>query len=167
MWFNGVLTIEKLRSLIDSELLLYCLQVDYILNHIWVYPFKSPCSSCLTPLLLSTMDTISTALTVSLCTVDATARPSVVLLSSVVMSPQPLGALLWFVYMSLQSITDQLPPAPHGVSQLSSEFSGTHSELCLLLALGSSAPSVSVPGLMTHCSVVSVTSHSGAFLALV
>jgi hypothetical protein len=34
VWFKGVLTSEKLGSLIDSELLIYCLQVGYILNHI-------------------------------------------------------------------------------------------------------------------------------------
>jgi hypothetical protein len=96
---------------------------------------------------------ISTALTASLCTVDTTARLSVV--------------LLWSVYVSPQSVVDQLPPAPHGVGQLSSEFGGTRSELCLLSALGSPAPSVSVPGSMTCRSIVSVTSHSDARLALV
>jgi hypothetical protein len=121
----------------------------------------------MTPLLLSTVDAMSTALTVSLWTVDMIARLSVMLLSSVVVTPQPSGMSLWFVYTSLQSTADQLPPAPHGVSQLSLEFSGTRSELHLLSALGSPAPSVSVPGSMTCCSVVSVTSHSGACLVLV
>jgi hypothetical protein len=167
MWFKGVLTSEKLGSLIDSELLIYCLQVDYILNRIWVRSLKSLCSSWATPLLLSTVDVISTALTALLCTMDATAHSSVALLSSVVVTPQPFRTLLWFVYVSPQSIVDQLPLAPHGVNQLSSEFNGTHSKLRLLSALGSPAPSVSVPGPMTRCSVVSVTSLSGACLALV
>jgi hypothetical protein len=69
--------------------------------------------------------------------------------------------------MSLQLIIDQLLLALHGVSQLSSEFGGTCSELRLLSALGSPAPSVSVPGLTTRCSIVLVTSHSGACMALV
>jgi hypothetical protein len=164
---KGVLTSENLGSLIDSELLIYCLQVGYILNRIWVRLLKSPCFLWMTPLLLSTMDTISTALTTSLCTVDTIAHLSVALLSSVVATPQPLDVSLWFVYASPQLIVDQLPPAPHGVDQLSSEFSSTLSKLRLLSALGSPAPSVSVPGLMTRCSIVSVTSHSGACLALV
>jgi hypothetical protein len=87
VWFKGVLTSENLGSLIDSELLIYCLQVDYILNRIWVYPLKSPCSAWTTPLLLSTVDTISTALTASLCTVDVIAHWSVTLLSPVVATP--------------------------------------------------------------------------------
>jgi hypothetical protein len=164
---KGVLTSEKLGSLIDSELLIYCLQVDYILNRIWVRLLELPCSSWTTPLLLSTVDAISTVLTVSLCTVDAIAHLSVMLLSSVVATPQPLDVSLWFVYTSPQSIADQLPLALHGVDQLLSEFGGTRSELRLLSVLGSPAPSVSVPGLMTRSSVVSVTSHSGACLALV
>jgi hypothetical protein len=89
VWFKGVLTSEKLGSLIDSELLIYCLQVDYILNRIWVYPLKSLCSTWTTPLLLSTVDAISTALTASLCTVDVIAHWLVVLLSPVVVTPQP------------------------------------------------------------------------------
>jgi hypothetical protein len=113
------------------------------------------------------VDAISTVLTASLCLVVATALPSVALLCSVVATPQPLGTLLWLVYVSLQLFVDQLPPAPYGVGQLSSEFSGSCSELHLLSALGSATPSVSVPGSMTRCSVVSVTSHSGACLALV
>jgi hypothetical protein len=121
----------------------------------------------MTPLLLSTMDAIPTALTALLWSVDATASLLVALLSSVVATPQPLDALLWFVYASPLSLVDQLPPAPRGVDQLSSEFSGTRSELRLLSALGTAAPSVSVPGSMTRCSVVSVTSHSGACSALV
>jgi hypothetical protein len=164
---KGVPTSEKLGSPIDSKLLIYCLQVDYILNHIWVRSLELPCSSRTTPLLLSTVDTIPTALTMLLCTVDAMALLSVVLLSSVVATPQPLGTLLWFVYVSPQSIADQLPPAPHGVGQLTSEFGGTRSELHLLSALGSPTPSVSVPDLMTHCSIVLVMSHSGACLVLV
>jgi hypothetical protein len=164
---KGVLTSKKLGSPIDSELLIYCLQVDYILNCIWVRSLKSLCSSWTTPLLLSTMDTISTALVALLCTVDVIAHLSVTLLSSVVATPQPLDALLWFVYASPQSITDQLPPAPHGVDQLLSEFGGTRSELRLLSAFSFPTPSVSVPGSMTCCSVVSVRSHSGACPALV
>jgi hypothetical protein len=101
------------------------------------------------------MDTISTALVASLCTVDVIACLSVVLLSSVVATPQPLDVSLWFVYASPQSIADQLPLAPHGVDQLSSEFGSTRSELCLLSAFGFPTPSVSVPGSMTRCSVVS------------
>jgi hypothetical protein len=100
----------------------------------------------MTPLLLSTVDAISTALTASLCTVDATACLSVVLLSSVVTTPQPLDTLLWFVYVSPQSIADQLPLVLHGVGQLSLEFGDSRSKLRLLSALGSPAPSVSVPG---------------------
>jgi hypothetical protein len=164
---KGVLTSKKLGSLIDSELLIYCLQVDYILNCIWAWSLKSPCSSWTTPLLLSTMDMTSTALITSLCTVDVIARLSVALLSSVVTTPQPLDALLWFVYASPQSIADQLRPAPHGVDQLSSEFGGTCSELCLLSVFGFPTPSVSVPGSMTRCPVVSVMSHSGACPVLV
>jgi hypothetical protein len=158
---KGVLTSEKLGSPIDSELLIYCLQVDYILNRIWVRSLKSLCSSWTTPLLLSTMDVISTTLVASLCTVDATAHLSVVLLSSVVATPQPLDMLLWFVYVSPQSIADQLSLALHGVDQLLLEFGGTRSKLHLLLAFSFPTPSVSVPGSMTCCSVVSVTSHSG------
>jgi hypothetical protein len=119
------------------------------------------------PLLLSTVDVISTALSASLCTVDATACLSVVLLCIVVATPQPLDASLWFVYTSLQLIADQLPSALHGVGQLLSEFGGIRSELRLLLAFSSPAPSVSVPGSMTCCSVASVMSHSGACPALV
>jgi hypothetical protein len=161
MWFKGVLTSEKLGSPIDSKLLIYCLQVDYILNRIWVYLCKSPCFLWMTPLLLSTMDMISTALTVLLCTVDMTACLSVTLLFPVVATPQPLDTSLWSVYASPQSIIDQLPLAPHGVGQLSSEFGSIRSELCLFSALGSPTPLVSVPGSMTRCSIVSVTSHSG------
>jgi hypothetical protein len=40
MWFKGVLTSKKLGTLIDSELLIYCLQADYILSHIWVCILK-------------------------------------------------------------------------------------------------------------------------------
>jgi hypothetical protein len=97
-----------------------------------------------------------------LYTVDAMACLSVMLLSSVVATPQPLDVSLWFVYVSPQSIADQLPLVPHGVGQLLSELSGTCSDLRLLSAFGFPAPSVSVPGSMTRCSVVSVTSHSGA-----
>jgi hypothetical protein len=89
------------------------------------------------------------------------------LLASVVMTPQPLDETLWFVYTSPQSIADQLLPALHGVDQLSLEFGSSRSELCLLLAFGLPAPSVSVPVLMTRCSTVLVTSHSGACSALV
>jgi hypothetical protein len=167
MWFKEVLTSEKLGTLIDSELLKYCLQADYILNHIWVYSSKLPCSSWTTPLLLSTMDVTSAMLVTSLYTVDATACLSVTLLFPVVMTPQPSDAPLWFVYVSPQSITDQLPLAPHGVDQLLLEFSDSHSKLCLLLAFGLPAPSVSVPVSMTRCSVVLVMSHSGACSVLV
>jgi hypothetical protein len=113
------------------------------------------------------MDAISTALVALLCTVDAIACLLVALLSSVVATPQPLDTLLWFVYVSLQSIADQLPPAPHGVDQLLSEFGGTRSKLCLLLAFSFPAPLVSVPGSMTCCSVALVMNHSGACSALV
>jgi hypothetical protein len=123
---KGVLTSKKLGTPIDSELLIYCLQGDYILNHIWVFPLKSPCSSWTTPLLLSTVDATSTMSVALLCT----------------------------VYVFPQLIADQL----------SLEFGGTRSKLCLLLVFGLPAPSVSVPGSMTRCSVVSVTSHSGACL---
>jgi hypothetical protein len=166
MWFKGVLTSEKLGYPIDSELLIYCLQADYILNCIRVYSLKLPCSSWTTPLLLSTMDTISTALVALLCIVDTIACLSVALLSSVVVTPQPLDTSLWFVYASLQSIADQLLLAPHGVDQLSSEFGGTCSELRLLSVFGLPTPSVSVPGSMTCCSIVLVTSHSGTCPAL-
>jgi hypothetical protein len=167
MWFKGILTSEKLGTPIDSELLIYCLQVDYILSGIWVYSLKSLCSSWMMTLLLSTMDATSTMLVMSLYTVDATAHLLVVLLFSVVATPQPLDMSLWFVYVSLQSIADQLLPVPHGVDQLLSEFSGSCSELCLLLAFRFPTPSVSVPVLMTCCSIVSVTSQSGACLVLV
>jgi hypothetical protein len=167
MWFKGVLTSEKLGTLIDSELLIYCLQADYILSCIWVYPSKLPYPSWTTLLLLSTMDMTSTVLVASLYTVDVTACLSVTLLFPVVVTPQPLDVLLWFVYVSPQSIADQLLLMLHGVDQLLLEFSGSHSKLCLLLAFGSPTPSVSVPVLMTCCSIVSVMSHSGACLALV
>jgi hypothetical protein len=36
MWFKGDLTSKKLKTQIDSELLIYCLQADYILSCIWV-----------------------------------------------------------------------------------------------------------------------------------
>jgi hypothetical protein len=159
---KGVLTSKNLGSPIDSELLIYCLQVDYILNRIWFRSLESLCSTRTTPLLLSTVDAISTALTASLCIVDVMAHWLVALLSPVVVTPQPLDVLLRSVYVSPQSIADQLPPAPRGVGQLSSEFGGTRSELHLLLVFGFPAPLVSVPGSMTRCPVVSVTSHSGA-----
>jgi hypothetical protein len=106
-------------------------------------------------------------LVASLYTVDVIAHLLVVLLFPVVVTPQPLDTLLWFVYTSPQSIADQLPPVLHGVDQLLSEFSGSCSELHILSALGFPAPSVSVPGSMTCCSVVSVMSHSGACPVLV
>jgi hypothetical protein len=143
----------------------YCLQVDYILNHICIS--KTPSSLEFTPLLLSTVVVTSPMSVTSLCTVDVTAHLLVVLLSSVVTTPQPLGALLWFVYASLQLIVDQLFFPQCGVGQLSLEFGGSHSELHLPSAFGLPAPSVSVPVSMTRCSVVSVTSHSGACLVLV
>jgi hypothetical protein len=120
-----------------------------------------------TPLLLSTVVTTSLMSVALLCTVDVTAHLPVVLLSAVVVTPQPLSVLLWFVYMSPQPIIDQLPSPQHGVSQLSSEFSSSHSELCLPLAFGLPTPLVSVPVLMTHCSVVLVMGHSGTCLVLV
>jgi hypothetical protein len=52
---KGVLTSKKLGTLIGSKLLIYCLQADYILSRIWVYSLKLPCSSWMTPLLLSTV----------------------------------------------------------------------------------------------------------------
>jgi hypothetical protein len=166
MWFKGVLTSEKLGTLIDSELLIYCLQADYILSHIWVYSSKLPCSSWMTPLLLSTVDTTSTMSVALLYTVDMTACLSVTLLSPVVMTPQPLDMSLLFVYVSPQLIIDQLSSTTHGVDQLSSESSGSRSELRLLLVFRLPAPLVSVPVLLTHCSVVSVTSHSGTCLII-
>jgi hypothetical protein len=66
------------------KLLIYCLQVDYILSRIWVNPSKSLCSSWTTPLLLSTMDTTSTVSVMSLYTVDVTACLLVALLFPVV-----------------------------------------------------------------------------------
>jgi hypothetical protein len=141
MWFKGVLTSEKLGTLIDSKLLIYCLQADYILCCIRVCIIKPPFSLRFTPLLLSTMDTTSPSLVMLLCTVVAI--------------PQPSDVSLWFVYMSPQPI----------VNQLSLEISGSHSELHLPSALGLPAPLVSVPVSMTCCSVVLVTSHSGTCLA--
>jgi hypothetical protein len=52
MWFKGALTSEKLGTLIDSELLIYCLQADYILSRIWVCISKTLSSLEFTPLLL-------------------------------------------------------------------------------------------------------------------
>jgi hypothetical protein len=49
MWFNGDLTSKKLETLIDSELLIYCLHTDYILSHIRVCIIKTPSSLRLTP----------------------------------------------------------------------------------------------------------------------
>jgi hypothetical protein len=167
MWFKGVLTSKKLGTPIDSELLIYCLQADYILSRIWVYSLKLLCSSWTTPLLLSTVDATSTVSAASLYTVDMAGCLSVTLLFPVVATPQPLDVSLWFVYTSPQSIADQLPPVPHGVDQLSLEFGGSCSKLCLLSAFGFPAPSVSVPVLMTRCSVVLVMSHSDACLVLV
>jgi hypothetical protein len=66
MWFKGVLTSEKLGTLIDSELLIYCLQADYILSHIRVFITKTLFSLRLAPLLLATMDTTSPLLVVLL-----------------------------------------------------------------------------------------------------
>jgi hypothetical protein len=113
------------------------------------------------------MDVTSTVSVALLYTVNATACLSVALLSPVVVTPQPSDTLLWFVYAYPQLIADQLPLAPHGVNLLLSEFGDSHSELRLLSAFGSSTPLVSVPVLMTRCSIVSVTSHSGACPALV
>jgi hypothetical protein len=167
MWFKEVLTSEKLGTLIDSELLIYCLQADYILSCIWVCISKTPSSLEFTPLLLSTMVGTSLALVVSLCTVDMTAHLSVMLLSSVVTTPQPLDMSLWFVYMFPQLIVNQLSSPQHGVDQLLSELGSSCSELRLLLAFGLPTPSVSVPVWMTHCPVVLVTSYSGTCLPLV
>jgi hypothetical protein len=144
MWFKGVLTSKKLGTPIDSELLIYCLQADYILSHIRVCIIKTLFSLRFTPLLLSTMYATSPLLVVLLCTVVMTSHLLVVLLCTVVTTPQPLVTLLWFVYVSPQSV----------VNQLSLEISGSHSELHLPLALGPPAPLVSVPVSMTHCSIL-------------
>jgi hypothetical protein len=163
MWFKGVLTSENLGTPIDSELLIYCLQADYILSHIWVCISK----------MLSSLDIVvyhgcdSPHIGCVVVYVDATACLLVTLLSSVVAAPQPLDVSLWFVYVSPQSIVDQLSSLQCGVDQLLSEFGGSHSELRLLSAFGFPALLVSVPVLMTRCSIVSVTNHSGACLALV
>jgi hypothetical protein len=159
---QGVLTSEKLGTPIDSKLLIYCLQADYILSRIWVYISKM----LFTPLLLSTMVATSLMLVALLCTVDMTARLSVALLSSVVMAPQPLDVSLWFAYVSLQSIVNQLSSL-QCVNQLSSELGGSRSELHLLSAFGLPTPLVSVPVSMTHCPIVSVMSPFGTCLALV
>jgi hypothetical protein len=113
------------------------------------------------------MVTTSPASVVSLCTVDATAHLSVTLLSSVVMAPQPLDVLLWFVYTSLQLIIDQLSSLQCGVGQLLLEFGGSRSELHLPLVFRLPTPLESVPVWMTHCSVVLVMSHPGTCLVLV
>jgi hypothetical protein len=155
MWFRGVLTSEKLGTLIDSELLIYCLQADYILSCIRVCIIKMPFSLRFAPLLLSTMGATSPSSVTLLCTVVATACLSVALLCIVVTTPQLLGTLLWFVYASPQLIVDQL----------SLEIGGSCSELHLPLAFGLPTPLVSVPVLMTCCSIVSVMSHSGTCLA--
>jgi hypothetical protein len=126
-----------------------------------------PSSLEFTPLLLSTMVVTSLTSVVSLCTVDATACLLVALLSSVVVAPHSLDASLWFLYASPQPIVDQLSSPQHGVGQLSSGLSSSCSELCLPLVFRLPTPSVSVPVLMTCCSVVSVMSHSGACLVLV
>jgi hypothetical protein len=152
MWFKGVLTSENLGTLIDSELLIYCLQTDYILSRIRVCITKMPFSTRFAPLLLST--------------VDATAHLSVVLLCVVDATPQPLDVLLWFVYMSPQLIINQLSSPQLGVDQ-SLELGGYHSKLHLLLAFGPPTPLVSVPVSMTRCSIVLITSHSGACSVLV
>jgi hypothetical protein len=142
MWFKGVLTSEKLGTLIDSKLLIHCLQADYILGRILVCISKTPLSLKFTPLLLSTM--VATSLMSSCHCVLWTQLPSVVA------APQPLEMLLWFVYTSPQSIVDQLSSLQGGVNQLSSELGGSHSELCLLSAFR--LPSVSVPDdLLSHC----------------
>jgi hypothetical protein len=94
MWFKGVLTSKKLGTLIDSKLLIYCLQADYILNCIRVCIVKMPFSTRFTPLLLSTVDMTCPSLVVLLCTVDAIACLPVVSLCVVDMAPQPLDALL-------------------------------------------------------------------------
>jgi hypothetical protein len=142
MWFKGVLTSEKLGTPIDSGLLIYCLQADHILSRIRVCIVKTPFSLRFTPLLLSTMDATSPLSVARLCT------------QAVVATPQPSDTLWWFVYMSLQSIFN-----------LPLEISGPRSSLHLSLIFGLPAPSVSVPVSMTHCSVVLVTSHSGAYSA--
>jgi hypothetical protein len=113
------------------------------------------------------MDMTSPLSVALLYTVDMTSRLSVVLLCVVDATPQPLGALLWFVYVSPQLLISQLPSLQFGVDQLSSELGGSHSELHPPLAFGLPTPSVSVPVSMTHYSVVSVMSHSGACLAIV
>jgi hypothetical protein len=167
MWFKGVLTRKKLGTLIDSELLIYCLQADYILSCIRVCIIKTLFSLRFTPLLLSTMDTTSPLSVALLCTVVLTAHLSVMLLCIVVATPQPSDTLWWFVYVSLQLIINQLSSPQSVVDQLSLEISGSHSELHPPSALGLPAPLVFVPVSMTHCSVVLVVSHSGTCLALV
>jgi hypothetical protein len=123
MWYKGVLTSENLGTPIDSELLIYCLQADYILSHIWVRIVKTPFSTRFTPLLLSTVDATSPLSVALLCTVDATACLSVALLCVVATTQQPSDTLLWSVYTSpLQSIIDQLPSPQSGVDQLPSKL---------------------------------------------
>jgi hypothetical protein len=77
MWFKGDLASEKLETLIDSELLIYCLQADYILSHIRICIVKTLFSLRFTPLLLSTMYVTSPSLVMLLCTVVVTSCLSV------------------------------------------------------------------------------------------
>jgi hypothetical protein len=166
MWFKGVLTSEKLGTLIDSELLIYCLQADYILSCIRVCITKMLFVLRFTPLLLSTMDMTSTSLATLLYIVVTIAHLSVALWCIVDMTPQPSDTLLWSVYASPQSISDQLPSLQSGVNQLSLGFGDPCSKLHLLSVFRLSTPLVSVPVSMTRCSVASVTSCSGACLII-
>jgi hypothetical protein len=152
---------QKLGTPIDSELLIYCLQADYILSHIWVCVLKTPFYLEFTPLLLSTMHTTSPLLVALLCTVVATAHLLVVLLCSVVAAPQPLGGLCMCLFPQL--FTNQLSSPQCGVDQLLSEL-GSHSKLRLPLTFRLPTPLVSVPVSVICCSVVSVMSHSGTCL---
>jgi hypothetical protein len=100
MWFKGDLTSKKLEALIDSELLIYCLQADYILSCIRVCIIKTLFSLMFTPLLLSTLYATSPLSVMLLCTVVVTPQLLVMLLCTVVATPQSLDTLLWFVFVS-------------------------------------------------------------------
>jgi hypothetical protein len=149
MWPKGVLTSKKLGTLIDSELLIYCLQADHILSHISIV--KTLFLLRFTLLLLSTMYMISPSLVALLYTVVTTAHLLVMLLYSVVATPQPLDTLLWFVYVSLQPIVNQLSSLQSGVNQLLSEISGSHSKFHLPLAPHSLSVCACLNNLLFHC----------------
>jgi hypothetical protein len=87
-------------------------------------------------------------------TVVVTPCLSVMLLCTIVTTPQLLDTLLWFVYVSPQFVIDQLSSPQSVINQLPSEIESSHSRLHLSLALRHPVPSVSVPALMTCCSVV-------------